>query len=182
MYNTYLVNIPRLGSYLPHARQTSAWVASCNPTQPGTANRCGTTNSKPPGPIITMGKSETPSNNSQIIFITLFLAGEQRRLASYQRAKPAGFDIFSSNYTLQDHILSTAGDAVREHLYFTQEPITMINQSITINSFWFIFWNLHSFSTILQKTHFHTHYIVDLIQSLDGGALSLPFKPQKAGV
>jgi hypothetical protein len=45
---------------------------------------------------------------------------------------------FSSNYTVQDHILSTTGDAVREHLYFTQEPITMINQSITIKFFWLI--------------------------------------------
>ncbi len=73
-------------------------------------------------------------------------------------AKPAGLGIFSSNCTVQeDHILSTAGDAVREHLYFTQEPITiMINQSITIKLFWFIFWNLHSPSTSLQKTHFHT--------------------------
>jgi hypothetical protein len=75
-------------------------------------------------------------------------------------AKPAAFDIFSSNYTVQDHILSTAGDAGREHLYFTKDPITMINQSITINFFWLIFWNLHSPRTSLQKTHFHTTIIL----------------------
>jgi hypothetical protein len=75
-------------------------------------------------------------------------------------AKPAAFHIFSSNYTVQEHILRTAGDAVREHLYFTKDPITMINQSITINLFWLIFWNLHSPSTSLQKTHFHTTIIL----------------------
>jgi hypothetical protein len=43
-------------------------------TKTETTNRWGTTNSKPPGPIITMGQSET-LNSSQIIFITLFSAG-----------------------------------------------------------------------------------------------------------
>ncbi len=50
---------------------------NCNPphkTKTGTTNRWGTTNSKPPGPIIMMGQSET-RNSSQIIFITLFSAG-----------------------------------------------------------------------------------------------------------
>jgi hypothetical protein len=44
-------------------------------TETGTANRWGTTNSKPPGPMSMMGQSETLSN-SQIIFITLFSGGE----------------------------------------------------------------------------------------------------------
>jgi hypothetical protein len=82
----------------------------------------------------------------------------------------------------EDHILSTAGDAVREHLYFTHEPITiMINQSITIK---FILVHIlkpplsqHKFT----ENPFSHHYNVDLIQNLDGGALSLPFKPQKPG-
>jgi hypothetical protein len=49
-----------------------------NPTdesETGTANRWETTISKPPGPISMLGQSETLSN-SQIIFITLFSAGE----------------------------------------------------------------------------------------------------------
>jgi hypothetical protein len=43
-------------------------------TKRGTTNTRGTTNNKPPGPIIMMGQSETLSS-SQIIFITLFSAG-----------------------------------------------------------------------------------------------------------
>jgi len=37
------------------------------------ANQCGTTNSKPPGPIIMWGESETLSS-SLILFITLFFS------------------------------------------------------------------------------------------------------------
>jgi hypothetical protein len=40
-------------------------------TNTGISNRCGTTNSKPLGPIIIMGQSETLSS-SEIIFSTLF--------------------------------------------------------------------------------------------------------------
>jgi hypothetical protein len=43
----------------------------------------GTTNSKPPGPIIMMAQSQT-SSTSQIIFITLFSAGAQSCCAFYQ--------------------------------------------------------------------------------------------------
>ncbi len=43
-------------------------------TKTGTANRWQTTDSKPPGPGIMMGQSETLSS-SHIIFITLFSAG-----------------------------------------------------------------------------------------------------------
>jgi hypothetical protein len=49
----------------------------------GTANRWGTTNNKPHGPMIMMGQLETPSN-SYIKFITLFSAGAQCCCASYQ--------------------------------------------------------------------------------------------------
>jgi hypothetical protein len=41
-----------------------SYVLFCNPTnksETGTANRWGTTNNKPPGPIIMMGQSETLS-------------------------------------------------------------------------------------------------------------------------
>jgi hypothetical protein len=45
-------------------------------TETGTANRLGSTNSKPPGPIIMICQSEILSR-SQIIFVTLFSAGAQ---------------------------------------------------------------------------------------------------------
>jgi hypothetical protein len=51
-----------------------SYLLFCNPThqtETGTANRWGTTSSKPPGPIIMMGESETVTR-SQIIYITLF--------------------------------------------------------------------------------------------------------------
>ncbi len=57
-----------------------SYLLFCNPTQktePGTANRWGTTNSKPHGPIIMMGQSETLIT-SQVLFITLFSAGVHR--------------------------------------------------------------------------------------------------------
>jgi len=58
----------------------------CNPThktESGRANRWGTTNSKPPGPIIRMSQSKTLTG-SQIIFITLFSAHAHRCCATYQ--------------------------------------------------------------------------------------------------
>jgi hypothetical protein len=57
-----------------------SYIGFCKPTyktETGIANRWWTTNSKPPGPIIMMGQSETPSS-SQIILITLFCAGAHR--------------------------------------------------------------------------------------------------------
>jgi hypothetical protein len=45
-------------------------------TETGTGNMLGTSNSKPPGPILMIGQSETLSS-SQIVFITLFCAGTQ---------------------------------------------------------------------------------------------------------
>jgi hypothetical protein len=43
-----------------------SYVLFCNPinkSETGTANRWGTTNNKPPGPIIMMGQSETLSTS-----------------------------------------------------------------------------------------------------------------------
>jgi hypothetical protein len=55
-----------------------------NPTnKTGTAYKWGTTNSKPPGPIIMMDQSEI-LNRSQVQFITLFLGGPQQYCAIYQ--------------------------------------------------------------------------------------------------
>jgi hypothetical protein len=48
-----------------------------------TAHRWGTTNSKPPGPIIMMGQLETPTS-SQIIFSIFFSGGAQHCWAFYQ--------------------------------------------------------------------------------------------------
>jgi hypothetical protein len=70
-----------------------------------------------------MGQSKTLSC-SQIIFITLFSASTQRYRPPPQNyaimlsqnhspdPKPAFFDFSSSNVPVQDHILSTAGDAL----------------------------------------------------------------------
>jgi len=54
-----------------------SYLLFCNPTyktEIGTAYRWGTTNSKPPGPIIMRGQSEILIS-SQIIFSTVFFAG-----------------------------------------------------------------------------------------------------------
>jgi hypothetical protein len=85
----------------------------------------GITNSKPPGRIITTGQSETLSR-SLIIFITLFSAGGhiccvfhkplQRVHFCWAKinffSQTAYFGFPASNFTVQDHILSTAGDAL----------------------------------------------------------------------
>jgi hypothetical protein len=77
-----------------------------------------------------MGQSETVSNNSQIIFITLFSIGAEGCFASYQpppavqlySAKTIFLSqthivgLFSSNFTMQDHILSIAGDALTPYI------------------------------------------------------------------
>jgi hypothetical protein len=96
-----------------------SFVLFCNhtcKTETGTANRWETTNSKPLGPIIMTGRSETPSS-SQIIFITLFFAGGQCCCTFYQPWQPAQLceaktiflsqtvmcSISSSKFTMQDH-------------------------------------------------------------------------------
>jgi len=100
-----------------------SYLTFYNPTnkpQCWTANSWGTTNSKPHGPINMMGQSEILSRH-QIIYITLFSAGVQHCCAFYQPtqsvqfcwAKPAYFNFSSSILTVQDHILSSAGDALR---------------------------------------------------------------------
>jgi hypothetical protein len=96
----------------------------CNPanrTETGTANTWGITNSKPPGPIIMMGRSETLREH---ICYTLFcrctelldlLLGNVHNCAAPKPiswAKPAFVGISSSNFTVHDHILSTIGDAL----------------------------------------------------------------------
>ncbi len=102
-----------------------SYVLFCNPTnktETGTANRWGTTNSKPSGPIIMIGQSEMLSSSS-IIFISLFSVGAHHidadalltghsNLCNYAQPKPfswvksAYVGFCSSNFTVQDHILS----------------------------------------------------------------------------
>jgi hypothetical protein len=56
-----------------------SYLLICNPThktETWTANKWGTTSSKPPGPIIMMGRSETLID-SQVLFITLSSAAAQ---------------------------------------------------------------------------------------------------------
>jgi len=100
-----------------------SYLFFCNPThktETGTANRWETTNSKPPGQIIMMGQSETLSS-SQIITLLLFSAGGllTSHHKVYNYAEPNYFPdpnrhvltFLHPIFTLQDHILSTAGDA-----------------------------------------------------------------------
>jgi hypothetical protein len=86
----------------------------------------GTSNSKPPGPIITIDQTEIFSR-SQVQFITLFFGSAQQCCAFYQPwqaprfgagkliswAKPAHFDFYAINFTVWSHILSTIGDALK---------------------------------------------------------------------
>jgi hypothetical protein len=86
--------------------QVELFTVFCNPThqtEPGTANRLGTTNSKPPAPISMMGEWETLSSNP-IICITLFFLHVHRvgasftshvKLSSHTELKPFScFDLF----------------------------------------------------------------------------------------
>ncbi len=100
----------------------------CNPakkTETGIANRWGTTNSKPARPIIMMGQSENWAAVTSC-FLHCFMQvhafavpfTSYRKLWNYSEpkpfssAKPACFYFSSSNFAVQDHILSTAGDAL----------------------------------------------------------------------
>ncbi len=94
-------------------------------TKTGTANSWETTNSKPPGPIIVIGQSETMSSY-HIISIILFSSrctallcplpasthyAKNARSKPFSWAKPTYFDSSSSNFN-GSH-MSTAGDAPR---------------------------------------------------------------------
>jgi hypothetical protein len=88
MFNIPLLCVAVLGNvtlqkYFSHPSLVIYFFATPpQKTELGTANRRGTTNSKPPGPIIMIGQSEILSS-SQIIFITLFSAGAQPWCAFY---------------------------------------------------------------------------------------------------
>ncbi len=100
-----------------------SYVLFCNPTnktETGTANRWGTTTNKPPGPIIMMGQSEE-------IYYTLFCrctallnllpaTATCAILLSQSTQKPQYVGFSSSIFTVEDPILSTAGDALSDVL------------------------------------------------------------------
>ncbi len=69
-----------------------------NKTETGTAHTWGTTNSKPPGPIIVIHKSEILSR-SQVQFITLFLlGGAQLCCAIHQPQQAAQISCRETNF------------------------------------------------------------------------------------
>jgi hypothetical protein len=72
-----------LQKYFSHPSSDIHFFNPIHKTKTGTANRWGTTNSKPQGPIIMMGQSEILSS-SHIIFITLFSASTQHCCAFNQ--------------------------------------------------------------------------------------------------
>jgi hypothetical protein len=80
-----------------------------------------------------MGQSKTLIS-SEIVFIALLSAGAQRCCAFYQAPQlepnPHFFYFSSSNFTVQDHILSTAVDAFSRILFLkrrkTKEQILFV--------------------------------------------------------
>jgi hypothetical protein len=112
--------------YLEHLQRCSVWNTAkiffsskfsyllfCNDThktETGTANRWGTTNRQPPGPIIVIGQSETLSS-SRIIFIKLFCARAHRWSAFYLSAT-TNFEImptFTLHLICKDYCLRSFG-------------------------------------------------------------------------
>jgi hypothetical protein len=116
---------------------------STHKTETGIANRWGTSNRKPPGPIIMTGRLET-LGSTQIVLLHSFLQVQSIgapltshcALCNYAEpklfswSKPAYFDFCSSNFTVQGHILSTVGDALK-HIRFNgthQREITFCSE------------------------------------------------------
>ncbi len=79
-----VISMRTLQKYFSHPSLVVYFFATpTHKTESGTANIWGSTNSKPPGPIIMMGQSETLSS-CHIIFITLFSVGVQCYCTFYQ--------------------------------------------------------------------------------------------------
>jgi hypothetical protein len=91
-----------------------SYLLFCNPShksETGIANRWGTSNSEPPGPIIMMGRSETLTSIEIILLHTCVLLAQLLGLVSHYKMchyaeprlfsspKPAYFDFSSSNGT-----------------------------------------------------------------------------------
>jgi hypothetical protein len=82
----------------------------CHPThktEAGIANRCETTNSKPPGPIIMMGESETHWVAVRSYLLHSFSAGAQRCCDFTSHGKRAQLLCLSQNQfpELNQHVL-----------------------------------------------------------------------------
>ncbi len=102
------------------------YVLFCNPTrktETATANRWGTTNSKPPGPIIICRANQKHWAAVRSYLLHSFLQVHTRGNASiyaepkpFSWAKPAHVGFSSSNVTVQDHILITVGDALTSYV------------------------------------------------------------------
>jgi hypothetical protein len=119
-------------------------------TETGRANRWGTSNSKPSGPIIMMGQSES-LGSTHFILLHSFLPVESIgapltshcALRHYAQPKPiswsnlAYFDFSSSDFTVQGHILSTTGDALKHKV-----------QWATSEGDYILFWNVHPYKWI----------------------------------
>jgi hypothetical protein len=105
-----------------------SYLLFCNPTyrnEIGTANRWGTTKSKPPRPIIMISQSETLSS-SQIIFNKLFPKPAfyyPRQSVTLCWAKiiflsqTGIFWLFSSNFHMLGQILRTTEDSLRGKIH-----------------------------------------------------------------
>jgi hypothetical protein len=135
-------------------------------TETGTANRWGTTNSKPHGPIIMMGQSKTLSS-SQMMFIilvhTITKPFTSQNLYNYSKpkqffwAKRACFKFFSSNFTVHDHILSTAGDALRSCAQKKLPFITWVHFTWEISAHIFTIQRLESIGMDHRSLAFTKH-------------------------
>jgi hypothetical protein len=102
----------------------SSYLLFSNPThklklKSGTANRWETINSKPPGPIIMIGQSETGSNirsylsHSSLAGVRLCCAFHYPQqtvqkcwVNTILLSQPACFNFYSSNFNLQGHLPS----------------------------------------------------------------------------
>jgi hypothetical protein len=102
----------------------------CNPTNKTETGNCiyvGTINRKPPGPITIFGQSKT-GRTCQIIFITPFSSkctpllrllpalanwAHMQEQNHFSWVKPVCFQFSSFDFTVEGHILSTGGDALR---------------------------------------------------------------------
>jgi hypothetical protein len=111
-------------------------------TETGTANRWGTTNSKPHGPFIMMGQSKTLSRTQMMFIILVHTVTEpctsHRNLYNYSKpkqffwAKTACFNFSSSNFTVHDHILEHSWRCskilcAKENTIYNMRPFYMRN-------------------------------------------------------
>jgi len=81
-------------------------------TETGTLYRRRTSDSKPPGRVIIIDQSKELSSNLFFCGCTALLRPLPTTAKTFFWAKPAYIGFSSSNFTVENHIPSTAGDAV----------------------------------------------------------------------